>query len=246
MPCCPTPSLVDAVRIVPVTMQRPSNMAAIGSSTNPRDCGDAPRSPVLRDRLLARMFLIAVVRTGEALAGEYTTVTGESVTPDFNAPPPRVSLWAPIVSVPNPSIPATFEANFPAQEELFSPREFRPRARSILGAEQGASREDVPMLRSATVWQRMAEFRAHNRVRLLTLWEDAAGGSVSLQAGRKGDPSLQWTSRRMNRGGATRGLFDQMFSISVAGTRRGLHLAPRTTAADTAAKPAKLSDGGNK
>ncbi len=89
------------------------------------------------------------------------------------------------------------------------------------------------------------DLRAHNRVRLLTLWE-TGGSSVSLQAGRKGDPSLQWTSRLMNRGGATRGLLDQMFSASLAGAGRSLHLSPRTMAGEAPGKPAKLLDGGNK
>lgn len=226
-------------------MPRRSHMAANWSNSDGRDCGSAIRAPVLCDKLLAGMCLLAVVGTGEALAGEPMTGAGDSPKPGLNAPPQRASLWIPASSDPTPSIPATYEAAPLPEGELFSTRDFRPRGRSILEKEPAAGREDVPMLRSTTVWQRLSEFRAHNRVRLLTLWE-AGGGSVSLQAGRKGDPSLQWTSRLMNRGGATRGLFDQLFSVSVAGAGRGLHLSPRTTIAETSPRPAKLLDGANK
>src|SRR5260370_42117606 len=82
------------------------------------------------------------------------------------------------------------------------------------------------MLRGTTVWQRLSDYRSRDRVRVVTLWE-TGGGSVSLQAGREGDPSLQWTSRLMSRGGATGGLLDQMFSTSLGGAARGLHLTPR-------------------
>ena len=98
------------------------------------------------------------------------------------------------------------------------------------------------MLGATTVWQRLSEYRGHNRVRVLTLWE-AGGSSVSLQAGRKGDPSLQWTSRLMNRGGATRGLLDQMFSASIAGAGRSLHWSPHTAAGE---QPPRVKDPGVK
>ena len=54
------------------------------------------------------------------------------------------------------------------------------------------------MLRGTSVWQRLSDYKSHDRVRLLTLWE-SPGSTVSLQAGKRGDPSLQWTSRLMNR-----------------------------------------------
>jgi len=59
-----------------------------------------------------------------------------------------------------------------------------------------------------TTWQRLQEYRNRDRVRVMTLWESGAS-NVSIQTNRKGDPSLQWTSRLMNRGGATRGLLDR-------------------------------------
>jgi hypothetical protein len=64
------------------------------------------------------------------------------------------------------------------------------------------------------VWQRLQEYRTRDRVRVMTLWESGVS-NVSIQTNRKGDPSLQWTSRLMNRGGATRGLLDRWSPVSV-------------------------------
>ena len=75
------------------------------------------------------------------------------------------------------------------------------------------------MLRGTTVWQRLDEYRVHDGVRLLTLWE-SRGSTVSLQAGKRGDPSLQWSSRLNSHDGATRGLLDRLFSLSIAGANR--------------------------
>ena len=69
-------------------------------------------------------------------------------------------------------------------------------------------------LGTTTVWQRLKDYRSNGRVRLVTLFE-TAGSSISLQAGRHGEPSLQWTSRSLNRGGSTRGLFDHFLAASL-------------------------------
>jgi hypothetical protein len=99
------------------------------------------------------------------------------------------------------------------------------------------------MLRGTTVWQRLSDYRSRDRVRVVTLWE-TGGGSVSLQAGKKGDPSLQWTSRLMNRGGATRGLLDQVLATSLGGVAHSLHLTPRAAGADAFGKPSKSAETG--
>ena len=95
------------------------------------------------------------------------------------------------------------------------------------------------MLRGTTVWQRMSEYKSRDRVRLLTLWESSAS-TVSLQAGKGGDPSLQWTSRVMNRGGSTRGLLDQLFSVSFVGAGNAQRGATRSTSAQFAPKQARV------
>jgi hypothetical protein len=43
----------------------------------------------------------------------------------------------------------------------------------------------------------------------------------------------------MNRGGATRGLLDQVFSTSLGGFARSLHLTPRPAGTDPFGKPSK-------
>jgi hypothetical protein len=68
------------------------------------------------------------------------------------------------------------------------------------------------------------------------LWE-TRGSNVSLQAGKKGDPSLQWSSSWTSQGRTSHGLLDRLLSaslngmISRAGTAR---FAPGT---GSAAKP---------
>ncbi|HEX4241117.1 MAG TPA: hypothetical protein VHZ53_06900 [Steroidobacteraceae bacterium] len=104
----------------------------------------------------------------------------------------------------------------------YSATDFSPRRRNVLDQGTGPDAEaDWPLLRGTSMWQRMSDFRSHDRVRVLTLWE-SSGSAVSLQAGRRGDPSLQWTSTSLNRGGATRGLLDKLFSVSIAGAGRTL------------------------
>jgi hypothetical protein len=92
------------------------------------------------------------------------------------------------------------------------------------------------MLHGTTMWDRLSDYRSHGRVRLLTLWE-AGDNSVSLQAGKRGEPSLQWTSRSMNHGGATRGLFDRL----VPDSSRSSHSSARQ-AAEASARSAKAAE----
>jgi hypothetical protein len=130
--------------------------------------------------------------------------------------------------------PGDFTAPDMSDIKVFSTTDFRPRRQSLLDKDPLANRVgDVPMLWNSTVWQRMADYKSHNRVQVLTLWE-SSGSSVSLQAGRRGDPSLQWTSRWMNRGGSTKGLLDQLFSVSLAGAGNKLRSLSRSTGAQEA------------
>lgn len=109
--------------------------------------------------------------------------------------------------------PETFRA--PSVPEIKPPpsKDFRPRGQSIFGPDPHLATADDEIIHDTTVWQRLNEFRNRDRIRLLTLWESGAS-SVSLQTGKRGDPSLQWTSRLMNHGGATHGLLDRLFPVS--------------------------------
>jgi hypothetical protein len=192
----------------------------------------ALRSCGIRDRLLLGLVLLALAHTGDVLAGEQTSIVNPAQDPDTNklrrsSPPAMPTLeTAQLFSVPlvtdNPG---------------FSSTEFRPRKRGVFDDELVSPLGSAPMLRDTTVWQRMSEYKSHDRVRLLTLWESSAS-TVSLQAGKHGDPSLQWTSRVMNRGGATQGLLDRLFSVSLAHAGNSLRNATRSASAPVPPKQA--------
>lgn len=235
----PISILADADTVVQVMAKRASDMLE-NCPHKERHASSTPlRHHHVCDNWLVGLVLLTLVRSGEALAGEQVALSGDAQQPDFNVPPPRTPLSTSMVS-----IPATYQAPDPSESKTFPTRDFRPRAPSILEEDPRVDPfDDAPTIHSQTVWQRLAEYRAHDRVRLVTLWE-TGGGSISLQADRKGEPSLQWTSRLMNRGGATRGLLDKFLSASVAGASRGLHFAPHTTAQEPIGKPAKLTGVG--
>lgn len=158
------------------------------------------------------ILLYTLIRTGEALAGEQTAGTRS---------------------------PLDFAAPTDLGKQDFSSMDFRPRKSTLFDRDPvAAAYDDTPMLHGTTVWQRLGDFKSHDRVRLLTLWE-SRGSTISLQAGRKGDPSLQWTSRLMNRGGSTRGLLDQWFSVSLANAGNRLRNASRP---EGTAVPSKLTN----
>ncbi|HLZ99178.1 MAG TPA: hypothetical protein VKP66_14665 [Steroidobacteraceae bacterium] len=209
------------------------------------------------DRILVGLAILSIVRACDALAGERVPASADAAKPDFNvardfAP---TSAFTPSASTASAStafastpplfyqsVPSSYQAIGLTDFKSSSATEFRPRGRSMLeGEPRPGGAQDPPMLRTTTVWQRLSDYRSRDRLRVVTLWE-TGGSSLSLQAGRKGDPSLQWTSRVMNRGGATRGVLDQLFATSLGGVARGLHLAPRTAVADTFGKPSKFSD----
>jgi hypothetical protein len=191
--------------------------------------------------MIVGLVLLTLVRTTEVLAGEQGPLAGSAAKADFNALRQPTPLSSSMLVLP---IPAPYQAADQPDAKTFSTQEFRPRGHSLLEKDSRfAAVDDAPTLRGTTVWQRLSEYRSRDRVRLVTLWE-TDGSSISLQAGRKGNPSLQWTSRFMNRGGATRGVFDQFLTASLGGVGRGLIFAAHKTNTDIAGKPAKLVDAG--
>jgi len=218
---------------------------------------DAARCNGIRERIVLVLVLYALLHTGEALASDQPTGNeGEnSSAGQFRSNRSHSSDAAPRVSVssfsaprfsahaadpsaatapaPAPTLgsPGDFTAPNLDDIKVFSDTEFRPRRQNLFDKDPfDSSFDDVPMLWNSTVWQRMGDYRSRDRVRVLTLWE-SSGSSVSLQAGRRGDPSLQWTSRWMNRGGSTKGLLDQLFSVSLAGAGNKLRSLSRSTSA---------------
>jgi hypothetical protein len=107
---------------------------------------------------------------------------------------------------------APFVLSKPLNEaNAFSATDFRPRKRSLdVGPSSGGRPViDAPMLQSSSLSQQLGDFRSANRVRLLTLWQTRSS-SLSLQAGKRGAPSLQWSTPWVYREGASRGLFDRL------------------------------------
>jgi hypothetical protein len=116
-----------------------------------------------------------------------------------------------------PSFPAPFAFSAPrAEMPVFWPTEFRPRKSGLLetaAVRSEASVIDAPMLRDTSLAHELSQAKSQDRVRLLTLWQSQAS-SVSLQAGKHGSPSLQWSTPWMKRGTSSRGLFDRLLPAS--------------------------------
>jgi hypothetical protein len=195
----------------------------------------APYSGV-HDRTLLGLLFFTLVGTGEALAGDQASIVNaaaSSATADVHQSSP-----APAAIFTGPQL---FSVPKAADARVFSATDFRPRKPTVFDPDPAVGAfGDAPMLRGTTVWQRMAEYRSHDRVRLLTLWE-SSGSTVSLQAGKRGAPSLQWSSRLMNHDGSTRGLLDHLLSVSFAGVGNGSRNTPHATIAPAAPKPAANS-----
>src|SRR5882724_2202243 len=203
---------------------RPSNNA---TSLDP-----AARGKCIRDKVLVELVLFALVRTGEALAGDQASIANPALGPGVGnlrqpSPPAPVLIMSPDL----------FTAPIAGGPQVFSATDFSPRKRTLLDSDPALNFPgDAPMLHGTTVWQRMSEYRSHDRVRLLTLWE-SGGSTVSLQAGKRGAPSLQWTSGAMIHGAAARGLLDRLFTVSLAGAGNRLRHADRPASAPAALNP---------
>jgi hypothetical protein len=195
------------------------------------------------DRVLLGLAVCTVLHATGACAGDQPPVWGAAQNPEFKdlREPASLSTW----SFP---VPASFRPlDLRVPNDVRAPtvpvtEEFRARPKAARPADSEADTES--MIRDTTVWQRLAEFRARNSVRLVTLWETGRN-SLSLQAGRRGDPTLQWTSRLSSHGAATSGLLDELFSTSVGGVGgavgRSLNLAHPSTS-EPGGKPGKSMD----
>jgi hypothetical protein len=217
-----------------------------------RPCNDVPRvdrtarTHGILDGMLVGLVLFTLARSGDVLAGEQAPIVKPlDPTPGiFGRLPPALTLPTTLTSTF--SIPGIFDTPPALDLPAFSNTEFRPRKHTVFDADPAVyAYSDTPMLRGTTVWQRLSEYKSRDRVRLLTLWE-STGSTVSLQAGKRGDPSLQWTSRAMNRGGSTLGLFDQWFSLSLAhagNSVRGMVRPASLPAATPKSDPAPVAAG---
>jgi hypothetical protein len=182
-------------------------------------------------RALLGLAVLTLLGACDALAGDAATEFGarpyvdDLRTPAVGGTKSFVGpLFAPPLSL---SMPGSYALPDPVETKSYSPKDFRPRGRSVLETDpRGPTEENLAF--DATIWQRLNEYRNRDKIRVLTLWESGAS-TVSLQADHKGGPSLQWTSRLMNRGGATHGLLDRLFPVSIFGNGTSHSLATRST-----------------
>ena len=196
-------------------------------------CADAPlpsgKTHLLRagDAALLGLVLWTLAYAAEALAGDQPSAA--AMPAPANSPHPMQ-----LSALMNP-IPDLFRTSEAVQSNRAA--EFRPRSRSSAQpADLPKPLDDESIMRSSTVWDRLTESRSHDGVELVTLWH-TGGNSLSLQAGRKGDPTLQWTSRLMNRGSGPHGLLDDWFSPKLDTVGRGLHLPSRSANTEALPKP---------
>jgi hypothetical protein len=154
------------------------------------------------------LVLCTLAHGSKALAGETAEFSDLSLAPKPVRPELPALAWA-------------FDAKSPIfiarpGEADFSATEFRPRRRASSARAMTDYGSSDPMFRTTTVWQRLNEFRVQDRVRVLTLWE-TGGSNVSLQAGKKGDPSLQWSSSWTSQSRVSHGVLDRLLSASLKG-----------------------------
>lgn len=183
----------------------------------------------IRGRFLLAWVLLTVIGAGQALAADQPSIASTSPSrlgeSDLR---PLPSFSASSFSVPPSSfaVPEAYSMPNMPESKSFSTKDFRPRGHSIMDLDPHLSVTDDALISDMPAWQRLSEFRTRDRVQVLTLWKSHAS-TVSLQAGKHGSPSLQWTSRLMNRGGATRGLLDRLFPVSAVSESSASHVAPR-------------------
>lgn len=218
-------------------------MSAVGPVTGTLDAHREAHCIGLRPSVLVTFVICVVVHASAVLAD------------DQPQPPDRTFIreaqkFRPTEVGTASSFAAPFASLTPSSDpQEFSATEFRPRKRNILELESGSGRNsllDAPMLKSNSVFQHMSDFKSQGRVRLLTLWQ-MRGSSLSLQAGKHGSPSLQWSTPWVHREGAQRGLFDRLLPVpqhAFGGNARG-NMPHLTMSAPTQSRTLELAPGSN-
>jgi hypothetical protein len=180
-------------------------------------------------RALFGVAVLMLLGAGDALAGDAAAELGTRPRVDDLRTPAAggtKSFVGPLFAPPL-YMPGAYALLEPAETKSYSGKDFRPRGRSVFETDPRGPAEDN-LAFDATIWQRLNEYRNRDKIRVLTLWESGAS-TVSLQTDHKGGPSLQWTSRLMNRGGATHGLLDRLFPVSIFRNGISQSLAARST-----------------
>jgi hypothetical protein len=190
------------------------------------------RCAYFRESMLMALAVYGVARGGDAFAADAAA--------KFELP--RTQFAVPLLAHPllSPSFTAIPSL---AEPEAFSASEFRPRKRGFLefNAIRNETRlTDMPRLQDNSVARQMVEFKSQDRLRLLTLWQSHAS-SLSIQAGKRGAPSLQWSTPLIRRDSSPRGLFDHLLSVSPRGAFGGVrNAAPHQPSLISPAKALEL------
>jgi hypothetical protein len=171
------------------------------------------------DRFLTGLAVLALFRAGAACAED----PAAQAQPHHDAAPRTYFNAAALpeftrhytLSDPLLTAPIDYRVAEMPETKSYSATEFRPHGRSIFDADARLNPPVSTVTSDKNFLQRLNDYRSHDRVRVLTLW-DTGASAVSIQA-EKGGPSLQWTSHLFNHGGAKEGLLDQLFPVSVFG-----------------------------
>jgi hypothetical protein len=198
-----------------------SNMSMDEAMDDAPNTCTAARCSSARDVLILAMLMYGLAQSCEALAADHSADILKNMQPIVGGKPLPMA-FVPASRPDEPETSTDFRRRRFAAVDTGSATEF-----------ESSHPSQPPQVDSA--WQRLADYRSHGRVQLLTLWASPRN-MISLQAGKHGGPSLQWSSRVMNRGGATRGLLDRFVASSLGGAASWGSKAAHGSAAAPASK----------
>jgi len=168
----------------------------------------------------------------EAPAADQLTIDPAALKPEPTGPHQHAPLSGPLFVAPD-----SFSLADVPEAKTFSTKDFRPRGHSILDSDPRLNLEDDALVHDTSVGQQLAEYRVRDRIRVLTLFQSHAS-ELSLQAGKRGSPSLQWTSRLSNWRHGSRGLLDRLFPVTVNSEGNGVHGFAHSAGTSSAGKAA--------
>jgi hypothetical protein len=173
-------------------------------------------------RALAAASGLAVICTAPAAAADWDPA---AMAPGLRMPDPLFSLRDMYPDLAARSVAAETSREFHPHSSAYFARS--PDA----GLRSSGVMDSSGDLAQTSAWQRLRDFRSDEGIRLLTVWQ-TTDSTIALLQGKHGGASLQWTSHSLNRGGASRGLLDHLFS-AVHGVR-----VPVRASASNATAPA--------
>ena len=179
--------------------------------------------------------MFTLFRAGEALAADQAPVDPAAAKPGPTDSHQHTALSTSLFAAPD-----SFSVSGLPEPKTFSMKDFRPRGHSILDSDPRLNLEDDALVHDTSVWQHLSEFRTHDRIRVLTLFESHAS-ELSLQAGKRGSPSLQWTSRLSNWHQGSRGLLDRLFPVTISSESNGSHGSAHSAGTPSVGKAAAAS-----